>query len=320
MLWVSPLKNGWFVVSVATMEHIMKKARQMRDMGTLAVILFSVVFMTPMIVFGNRLARRVKYLVEKMAQFNAETWTSYAAMRGGDEIAMLDRAFLRMGQRLSDSIREGYARELEKKKAELSLLHTQIRPHFLYNMLSSIAWIIDDQPSHVARQAIENLASFYRYSLAKGREIITLGEEIKILSAYMELQALRFKSRVCFLMQVDKLFFDVKIPRMTLQALAENSILHGAGPERRPVAIVLDAVMEGDKAAVLLRDDGVGMDADTVRQINSGAFQSANDTGLGHKMIADRIRLYFGSDYGVKVSSVPDCGTTMCIYLPVSEE
>jgi two-component system sensor histidine kinase YesM len=302
------------------MRSIMEKAHGMRAAGLAFAAAFSCAFILLVSVYSSRFALRVKKLAERISCFEAGNWNGYDPISGHDEINILDKSFINMGARLNESIQRNYIQELEKKKAELALLHTQIRPHFLYNMLSAIAWIVSARPAAAARQAIENLAAFYRYSLSSGAEIITLGEELKITSVYVELQKLRFQGRISFVSHVDALLSEVKIPRMTLQPLVENSILHGAGDSQRPVAIALTASAEEDIAVLRLVDDGIGLDEETLERLQAGGAERAGAGGLGFHAVNERIRLYFGPPYGVTAGHAPGGGAMMTIRLPLMED
>jgi signal transduction histidine kinase len=320
LLWVTPLANGWKLVSAASINRILEGADDMRRLGASYVLLFGLVYVGMVLLISNQVLKRSKELAQKMEAFRAENWEPTEPLKGNDEISIIDRAFFDMGHKLNESIRQNYLQEIAKKQAELSRLHTQIRPHFLYNMLSSIAWIIDDQPRPVARQAVENLASFYRYSLANGHDIIALKDELRIVNAYIELQLLRFKGKISFICQVDDMFDDVKIPRMTLQALVENSIIHGPGDERRPITMMLSAEVSGGKAVLTLADDGVGLSLEKLQQAKEGFMESTSGTGLGYKTINERIQLYFSPEYGLDIFSEQGKGTRICVYIPLSDE
>jgi len=322
LVWLTPLNNGWKLASAASTRQITEKATDMRSLGAIFTLVFAAAYITVVFIASSRLLLRSRRLASRMAAFDAERWEPYEPVKGNDEINAIDRAFLSMGHKLSESIKLNYIQEIEKKQAELSRLHTQIRPHFLYNMLSTIAWAVEDHPRPVARQAIENLAAFYRFSLAKGREIIPLREELRILDAYMDLQRLRFRGLYTFAQQVDPVFSDIPIPRMTLQALAENSLIHGPGDDRgagKALSIILTAAVLDGKVVLTLADDGVGIGAEMLEKLRSGGAGGESGSGLGYRTVNERIRLYFGPGYGVDIESAPGAGTTAYVRLPLPD-
>jgi two-component system sensor histidine kinase YesM len=317
IVWHTDLENGWRLVSIVYLDIVTEQARSLRTialtaLGGLAALALGVIWF-----ISNALTKRARVLVEKMHSVDGNV-RQLKPIGGNDEISVLDRAFTAMTGRLMESVENQYRAEVRRKEAELELLHTQINPHFLYNMLSSITWLADSRPPEEVRSAVEKLAGYYRITLAKGREIITLREELTGLLAYVELQRLRLGGRIRCLVEADEMLLDTPIPRLTLQPLVENSITHGAGPERRLVSIVITAEVQGDSLLVNVQDDGVGMDAQRLEQLVKGKVESGMGSGLGYGNVAERIRLHFGEAYGLRVRSQVGIGTTVEVMLPLA--
>lgn len=319
LLWKTKLKNRWTLLSVVTMDVVAEQANRLRLTAVFALVALAALAMAAIWLISSIMTERVRLLVEKMHRVDNKTLVPGPAIGGNDEISELDRAFIAMTERLTDSVERQYSAEVKRKEAELDLLHTQINPHFLHNMLSSLAWLADSRPGSEVRAAIESLAGYYRITLARGREIITLREELTGLAAYLELQRLRFSGRVRCLVEIDEALLDTLIPRLTLQPLVENSITHGSGPARRPVSLVISASVQGDMLRLVVQDDGVGMDAERLEQLERGEITSVAGSGLGYRNVAERIRLHFGDVYGLKVRSQPGAGTTVEVLLPLPD-
>lgn len=319
LLWKTKLKNRWTLLSVVTMDVVAEQANRLRLTAVFALVALAALAMAAIWLISSIMTERVRLLVEKMHRVDNKTLVPGPAIGGNDEISELDRAFIAMTERLTDSVERQYSAEVKRKEAELDLLHTQINPHFLHNMLSSLAWLADSRPGSEVRAAIESLAGYYRITLARGREIITLREELTGLAAYLELQRLRFSGRVRCLVEIDEALLDTLIPRLTLQPLVENSITHGSGLARRPVSLVISASVQGDMLRLVVQDDGVGMDAERLEQLERGEITSVAGSGLGYRNVAERIRLHFGDVYGLKVRSQPGAGTTVEVLLPLPD-
>ncbi len=317
LVWRVGLANGWTLLSAVSLDLVTRQANQMRAAALLILAALAALALAAIGLISSALTRRVRLLVDKMHREDGGTPAAAEEIGGNDEIHELDLAFTAMARRLRDSAQRQYGAEVRRREAELELLHTQINPHFLYNMLSAIAWLADSRPAAEVRAAVERLAGYYRLTLARGREVITLGEEIEGLMAYMELQRLRYAGRMRCLVQIDESLMDAPIPRLTLQPLVENSITHGAGGGRRAVSIVISAQVSGSGLELTVRDDGVGMDAERLEQLQQGHVQSENGSGLGYRNVNERIRLHFGQDYGLSVSSAPGEGTSVLISLPL---
>ena len=317
LLWETGLKNRWTLLSVVSLDIVAEQANRLRVTAVFALGALAALALAAIWLISSVMTRRVRLLVDKMHRVDNKTLAPGPAMSGSDEISELDRAFTAMTERLKDSVERQYSAEVKRKEAELELLHTQINPHFLHNMLSSIAWLADSHSGADVRAAIENLAGYYRITLARGREIITLREELTGLSAYLELQRLRYSGRIRCLVEIDEILLDTLIPRLTLQPLVENSITHGSGPARRPVSLVISARVQGNTLCLVVQDDGVGMDAERLEQLERGEITSVAGSGLGYRNVAERIRLHFGDAYGLQVRSQPGSGTTVEVLLPL---
>ena len=317
LVWNTGLDNGWRLVSAVSLDVVSEQARRMRAVALVALAALAALALAAIWAMSSMLTNRARLLVEKMRSVGGGT-TLLKPIGGNDEISVLDRAFTAMTARLVESMARQYSAEVRRTEAELDLLHTQINPHFLYNTLSAIAWLADSRPSQEVRSAIEKLASYYRITLAKGREIIPLGEELDGLAAYVELQRLRYGGRIRCLIEIDEALRNVPIPRLTLQPLVENSFIHGAGEDLRPISVIITASVHGEMLMLTVQDDGVGMDEERLGRLERGEVESGESSGLGYRNVAERIRLHFGGEYGLKVSSELGYGTTVEILLPLS--
>ena len=319
LIWNTALDNGWSLISTVSLDIVTKQAHSMRFKALIILSIITIAAMGAISFISNALTKRVRLLMEKMNGIDINMARMENTIRGNDEITALDRTFVLMTKRLQDSAERQYGAEVKRKAAELELLHTQINPHFLYNMLSSIAWLTESHQPLEVRSAIESLAVYYRLTLAKGREIITLREELTGLSAYIELQRLRFGGRIRCLTDIDEVFLNIPIPRLTLQPLVENSITHGMGTEKRLISVAITAEIQGEALRLLVKDDGVGMDTERLKQIEYGEIRSGVGSGLGYHNVAERIHLHFGDPYGLNVYSQVGRGTTVEIILPLSD-
>ena len=314
--WQTALQNGWILVSSASLNRVAQAAMDVQRTALTGLVSMCALILLMVFVWSFTMTRRMRKLAGRMASFWA-TEKEHPTLPEADEIAMLEHSFDEMVDRLHDAIENEYVQEVKRKQAELDLLHTQINPHFLYNTLSSIAWLTDTNSMPTVRGAIEDMAKFFRLSLSKGRSIISLGEELQVLQAYMNLQKLRFQNRVRFTMDADELLLSARIPRLTLQPLVENSLIHGPGEQRRPVSITVTAALSGEDVVISVLDDGVGMDAAQLSALMDGSIESQFGNGLGYATVNERIALYFGPKYGLSLQSEPGRGTRIDVRIPL---
>ena len=160
-------------------------------------------------------------------KYPGETFRREPSIRSNDEIAALAGAFNNMAgnmQALVDKVKED---ERKMRKADLRLLQEQINPHFLYNTLDTIVWLIEAEETDKAVNMVVTLSDFFRLVLSKGREFITIREEEQHISSYLEIQEVRYHDIMEYEVQIDKSLYEFEIPKLTLQPLVENALYHG---------------------------------------------------------------------------------------------
>ena len=214
---------------------------------------------------------------------------------------------------MSDLVEEHNA----KRKSEFDTLQSQINPHFLYNTLDIIVWMIENENSDKAVNIVTALAKFFRISLSKGKNIITVKDEVEHVRNYLMIQNMRFKNRFEYSIDVDEEVLSYSSLKLMLQPLVENAIYHGMEFMDGDGEIDVKVFKEDDSLYFTITDNGLGMSEDMVETLLSKDFvPSKKGSGIGAKNVNERIKLYFGSEYGLKVESEPDEGTKITIHLP----
>jgi putative HAMP domain protein len=204
-----------------------------------------------------------------------------------------------------------------KRKSEFDTLQSQINPHFLYNTLDIIVWMIENENSDKAVNIVTALAKFFRISLSKGKNIITVKDEVEHVRNYLMIQNMRFKNRFEYSIDVDEEVLSYSSLKLMLQPLVENAIYHGMEFMDGDGEIDVKVFKEDDSLYFMITDNGLGMSEDMVETLLSKDFvPSKKGSGIGVKNVNERIKLYFGSEYGLKVESEPDEGTKITIHLP----
>lgn len=314
---VAILSNGWILAAQRPNSSIYANFYQVMK-GSLAFISLSVCISFLLIsVFSSRLYRRTLHLSEKIEKINCDLNADIGEPMGGnDEIAILDEQFSKMAESLQRTVKEQYALKLQQTKYQLSALQTQIQPHFLYNALSTVSWLIDSRENEKARAAVENLSRFYQVNLSNGKDIIRLQDELDCLRAYMDIQRLRYAGRVRLFNMIDSMYDDIPVPKLALQTLAENSIQHGMAGEKESITLLLSVREEENTICIVLQDDGVGISPDQLERIRCGKPLSSKGGGVGIANIHQRIQASFGPECGVSLSNAETGGTVVEIRLP----
>lgn len=217
-------------------------------------------------------------------------------------------------------LRQVQQEQIQLRKAELMVLQSQINPHFLYNTLDAITWLAESGDQETVVNMVGSLSGFFRTSLNQGKDIVTLAEEAQHIRSYLEIQKIRYQDILDYRIDIPDEFGDVKIPKITIQPLVENALYHGIKNKRGGGHILVTAQRDEEDLRISVRDDGVGMDKERLRQVREGIFEKEPGERdiYGLFNVNERIRLYFGDDYGITVTSVKGEGTESVVRLPIS--
>lgn len=227
----------------------------------------------------------------------------YAARR--DEIGRLHRHFDRMAyehKRLTD---ENYERMVLLKEAQYGQLQQQIRPHFLFNTLSTIVWVAYEHGDEETARMTETLARILRASINRGETTVALRDELKLTDDYMEIQRARFGERLKYFSEVPEELLETALPRMTIQPIVENAVHYAAEEMLDVCSIRVFARREGKDVVIVVEDNGAGVDEDILTRLSEGAAQSRG-TGIGLRNIDKRIRIAFSERYGLEFHRVQE--------------
>lgn len=196
-------------------------------------------------------------------------------------------------------------------------LQSQIQPHFLYNTLECIHWQASADGNKKVSQLILALASYYRLSLSKGKDILPLKEEIEHAKIYLMIQNQRFGNVIKYYIEIPETLYYVRIPKLTLQPLVENSIYHGIRTKEGGAGIIcISAIEKKCGVIVTVEDSGTVMTQEKIDKLNRSAWEYGEQLGYGVNNVHKRIQLAFGEQYGLKYKLNQNGGTTVLIYLP----
>ena len=211
--------------------------------------------------------------------------------------------------------------EKEKQITERKLLQSQINPHFLYNTLDSIIWMIQSKKYEGAGNMVSLLAKFFRISLSQGKDIIPLKKEMEHAVSYLSIQNVRFQDKFTFTVDWDETLADCLCPKLIIQPLLENAIYHGMEGMYEDGEIEIKIYTKDALVYIDVIDNGEGMtEAQVQKMMQGNVVSSKRGSGIGVKNVNDRIKLYFGAAYGVQILSALDEGTTARIYFPIRRQ
>ncbi len=242
-----------------------------------------------------------------------------------DEITELGMSFNIMIGKIKELLDSKIKEQENLKKAELRALQAQINPHFLYNTLDTIIWMAESKKTDQVVQIVTALSSFFRISLSKGRDWITIGEEVERIRSYLTIQKMRYHDILDFKIEVDQDVTENTILKLILQPLVENALYHGIKNKRQGGTISVRARRKNaDEILLEVEDDGIGFTPQKLAQLraeladDSGEIKLESGYGIGN--VNNRIRLYYGRQFGLSVESEYSTGTCVKLVIPEKME
>ena len=228
----------------------------------------------------------------------------------------LQGSFRQVNTLMDDVVRE----QEERRRSELDALQSQINPHFLYNTLDSIVWMIEGERNDDAVFMVTQLASLFRISLSKGRTVISIKNELLHARNYMNIQKVRYKDAFEITWKIPEEILDYCTVKLILQPILENALYYGIDALGDEGEILVEGRKAGDEIYISVRDNGLGMPPEKVEQLlkdeEHEERENKHGSGVGLINVHKRIMLRFGPQYGLKIESEPDEGTTVTIHLP----
>lgn len=321
-LYSTPLLiNNWRLILTTPEETINRRAINIflptAGLGILWLCLITLVCVT---IIGG-ITGPIQRLTDSIRQIQTQYIPQRIAVDGCQEARLLCDAYNVMLERIEHL--RGLIEEEQKevRNAQLNFFRAQINPHFLYNTLDTVKWLIKDRRYDQAERLVVMLSAFFRLALSGGMDEIPLREEISHVVQYLKIQQIRIGSHLEYLIDCDLEDEALIVPKLILQPIVENSILHGYSQAKGEMCIALLVDVE-EKLTVTIVDDGIGMDEPTLSSVKQRmevplSQRVAQKHGYALRNVHQRIRLTFGSEYGLSVQSRAGEGTRVTVTLPV---
>ena len=248
----------------------------------------------------------------------AEAFEYKADMSNVLEFQTLSASFEHMVLMIQSLVEKVHNEEIILRKTELKALQAQINPHFLYNTLDSIQWMCEQENSKDAVKMVGALAKLFRISISHGNEFITISDELKHAESYLIIQSYRYKNQFTYSFDVDESVLGYMCNKITIQPFIENAIYHGLNRMVDEGEIKITVERCGKDIVITVKDNGLGM---TEEQCKTILQKDRSDSkGIGVKNVNDRLKIYFGEEYGITIDSELDVGTTVTIKIPKIEK
>lgn len=304
-----------YIVMISDKEATLKNMKTVSGQMMFLIFLSAAVVMILILLYSKWLSDRVSKVMYAARKLGDGEFDYVLEDMGKDEIGQIGDAFNVLNVRIQRLIRENYEKKIKLQSEELNLMQEQINPHFLYNALSVISAMALRERGMQTVKSVKYLADFYRISLNKGKQILSIQEEVELLKNYMKIQKLRFGSSIQVEYDIKKELLTLKTIKLLLQPLVENSIHHGRKSDEEVLMIRVRVQLDGERVCFSVEDNGVGIKQDKLEKLRSQLEKF--EEGYGLKNVHNRVRLTYGEEYGVKIESVFGKGTRVLVYIPI---
>lgn len=309
--------TDWKMVGISYVDELTENKRNLESYLFLIVI-FGLVFEIGASIFiSQKVSQPIKRLERKMKMVENGNFDIYLEVKGEDEVKKLSKSFNIMVARIKQLMQEIIIEQEAKRKSEFRALQAQINPHFLYNTLDSIVWMNENNKHEGVTIMVAALAKFFRVSISKGNEIISVSDEIEHARSYLIIQEVRYKDKFDFIIDIQPEVLEYKTLKLILQPIIENAIYHGINQLHEKGEIRIKAAIENDNILFSVADNGYGIKPSVLKNILVMESQNEQTSGVGLKNVNERIKLCYGKDYGIEINSELDVGTTVIIRIPL---
>lgn len=301
--------TDWTLVGVASLDSV-KMARN--DIVVVLWIMGSALLIVAFgssLIFSNRVSKPLRKLEEAMVEVESGKLDQDVDIKGSSEARSLAGHYSNMMIRIRTLLEDIQKKEKYLRTSELKALQSQINPHFLYNTLDTIIWSAEFQESEKVISLTKALAKFFRLSLGDGSELTTVEDELEHVLQYLIIQKMRYEDKLNYEIKCADGIENIKIPKLILQPIVENAIYHGLRPMEGTGMINIRAEKIENAIIFTIQDNGVGYDTNTPGNVK------ATGSGVGQSNVDQRIKLYYGEDYGITVLSEPGKGTDVVLKL-----
>lgn len=283
-----------------------------------AFILIGTVLINRRIVLS--ITEPISGLCEMTRQAGKGDFAVRAPEGGNDELAVLNQGFNQMVERIGNLVEDIRVEQLNLRAMELKLLQAQINPHFLYNTLDTIIWLAEAGQKEQVVMMVSTLSDFFRTTLSKGRDYITVKEETAHIRSYLTIQQFRYRDILEYEIDIPEELEEYQILKLTLQPLVENALYHGIKNKRGLGHILVSGKKQGDHLVFTVRDNGKGMDPERlayVQRLISGELKDEDaPSGFGLFNVNQRLQLNYGSEYGLILASEEGEWTEVNVIIP----
>lgn len=302
--------TGWMVTDIIPYNEIMSDFNKVRTKIITFSIMVSLLVIALYLLISSSIVRPLNAVAESFRRMQKGDLSVTAERSMLVEVDELSEDFNKMVETLNNLLEEIKVANKKERDAELKALQVQINPHFLYNTLDIIYWMTD---SKEIASITNNLARFFRLSLSSGKNIISVEEELEQVRVYLNIQNIRFKNKFVYIEKIDPEVLEYPMLKLILQPLVENALLHGLKYVKDGGIITVHCKIHNGNLEFKVEDNGTGVDLERINYILEG---HEVHKGYGIKNVNERIKLQYGSAYGLYYSNLEKGGTCVTMIIP----
>lgn len=312
--------TGWKIVGVSPEAEMTSGVIMLSKVFFWLITLIIIIILLLTIYLTSVLTNPMRKLRSTMKQASENDLSIYADIRTRDEIGQLASSFNKMMNQIRELMDKVKEDQQKIRVMEMKAMQELIKPHFIYNTLDSIIGLLEQNRNDDAIDIIDSLGKFFRTSLSHGREVVLIREEIDHIRSYLMIQQFRFSNKFDYLFELDDVIYNFKTVKLILQPLVENSIYHGIRSLDKKGLIVINGYLKDDQIIFEISDNGEGIGEEKIAQLNRimSGEEEVEDQNMyfGIRNVNERIKLNFGSDYGLKYQSKVSVGTKVVVNIP----
>jgi len=310
------IQTRWLIATVSNINGIRNAVKRL---ALIIVLIYSVsiaICATVAAVISLQVSRPVSQLKTAMLKVEEGDFSRQASVSGQTEIVSLAHSFNAMTGKIRELMARLVSQQREKRKMELQVLQNQINPHFLYNTLDSIVWLAEHDRNKDVITTVVALAHFFRIGISKGETFIPVGNEISHVRNYLTIQSIRYVNKFTYDIQVDSRLLGYRVMKLVLQPIVENAIYHGIGDEDDG-KIKITGTIENGYMVFRVWNSGYGISEEKIREMYETMRGNPEKPSVGIRNVYQRLKLYYGDEAEVIITSIQDESTTVSLRIPL---
>ena len=309
-------RMNWIVIGIIPLDELTDDSVRVTSLIYITGFACILLAIVSSMFISQSISKPIIKLSNSMTSVGQGNLEAKVEITGSDEVGRLAANFNKMLSQISNLMNQVYLEQRKKREFELLALQAQINPHFLYNTLESVCALAQLGETENVFRMVKALARFYRIALSKGKNIISIKEEVENARHYLVIQKIRYRDKFEYSIDIDEQIMNKQIVKLSIQPLIENAIYHGLRNKRGKGQINILGYCKENKTVISIIDDGIGLHANEIDEIMSSSYEGSNRRSFGLRSVDERIKLYFGQQYGINISSEVDKGTRVDIILP----